>query len=255
MFKLPNTKQIVNQLLVKAKQTSPPVELEKIISLWAGLSLEFDELKHEGYLVDLGGFGKEIVIRSSAPLSRQRFTIAHELGHLVLEEHQIKLDNCVSFRSKETGNNFIEKWCDKFAASLLMPEEWILRDIRQSRIKGLIQSILGLPNTYNVSNTAFRKRITEITPLSIFDVKQTDRTLIAERVVERKYQSQKVKKFYIERTLEELLPRLENSIEPVKAFNKETNMLCVYSLVSDDLNSNKWAVCIFPQSSKIRTAV
>lgn len=250
MFKLPNAKEIANQLVEQSKQVSPPVDLEKIISLWSGLSLEFDELKHDGYLIDLGGFGKEIVVRSTSPMWRQRFTIAHEIGHLVLQEHNIELENCVSFRGKEYRNNFIEKWCDNFAASLLMPEKWILRDLRQNRVNGLIQSILQLPNIYNVSNAAFRKRITEITPLSIFDIKQPNRTLIVERMVERKYESPKVKKFYVKKTLEDLLPKLENSLEPIRVFHDKTKMLSVYSLISDDLNSYQWIICILPNHQR-----
>ncbi|HEX8737956.1 MAG TPA: ImmA/IrrE family metallo-endopeptidase [Pyrinomonadaceae bacterium] len=248
MFKLPNSKEIANRLLEQSEQVSPPVNLEKIISLWSELNLEFDELEHEGYLIDLGGFGKEIVVRSTAPIWRQRFTIAHEIGHLVLEENNIKLENCISFRGKEYENNFIEKWCDSFAASLLMPEEWILRDLRRNKIKGLVQSILELPNIYNVSNTAFRRRISEISPLSIFDVKQTDRDLFVERLIERKYESNKVKKIQLGKTLEELLPNLEYSTEPIEHINYKTKMLSVYSLVKTELESRKWMVCIFPNS-------
>jgi Zn-dependent peptidase ImmA (M78 family) len=249
MFKLPNPEQIANKLLEQTEQTSPPVKLEDVVSLWKELNLEFDDIKHEGYFIDLGGFGKEIIVRSSAPLSRQRFTIAHEIGHLILQEHQIVFDGCISFRREEGGSNFVEKWCDRFAVALLMPKEWILRDIRQRKIKGLVQSLLDLPDAYKVSTTAFRRRVSEITPLSIFDVKQTNRNLFIERIIENKYESRAVKKFYLGQTMEELLPNLEYSTEPIKHIHSKTRMLSIYILIKNDLGIHKWTVCILPDHS------
>lgn len=253
-FKLPNAEQVSTDLLIQTKQVVPPVDLSKITSLWSELEICYDELKDEGYLLDLGAFGKEIVIRSSTPVSRQRFTIAHEIGHLILQEHKIRLAKDVFFHSKEARNSFIEQWCNEFAASLLMPKEWILRDIRQGKVRGLVQSILKLPNSYQVSNTAFRKRVSEITPLSIFDIKQTDRNLLVERIIEKRYESKIVKRFYIEKTLEELLPKLEDSAETVKHFHKKTQMFSVYNLISDSIEKYKWTVCVYPQSHKINTS-
>jgi len=76
-------------------------------------------------LNDSGSFNDdawEITINSIEPLNRQRFTIAHELGHALLKHKG------VSFRTKEMKKykNIIKRMeeveANKFAASLLMPK-------------------------------------------------------------------------------------------------------------------------------------
>ena len=52
--------------------------------------------------------------------ARERFTIAHELGHLVLD---------ISVNSDS------EKICDRFASALLMPKEAVIREFFESRSK------------------------------------------------------------------------------------------------------------------------
>jgi hypothetical protein len=247
-FKLPDAEKISYDLLQKTDQIEAPVDLTKIASLWSGLEISYDDLKDEGYLLDVGIWGKEIVIRSSTPLPIQRFTIAHEIGHLILRENKIKLDETIVLHSKAAKNSFIERWCDSFASSLLIPKEWILRDIRQYKIRGLVEGVLNLPSVYQVSPSAFRMRISGITPLSIFDIKQTNKRLISERVIDKSFESSSVRQFYLKKTLEELIPNLEMSAEPVKYVNSDTKMLAVYGLVSKDSDIHKWTVCIFPQA-------
>ena len=57
-----------------------------------------------------------IVLASESPGS-QSFTLAHELGHVVLKESGIS--------GKRTKNDpsIVEKWCDHFASSFLMPRD------------------------------------------------------------------------------------------------------------------------------------
>lgn len=54
---------------------------------------------------------------------RQRFTIAHELGHYVLERGNKRIAY-VDKRNKlaTTGTDPEERWCNGFAAELIMPE-------------------------------------------------------------------------------------------------------------------------------------
>jgi Zn-dependent peptidase ImmA (M78 family) len=56
-----------------------------------------------------------IVFRDEAPAA-QAFTLAHELGHVVLKKSAF-----TGFRRPEYSRNPVEDWCDKFAASFLMP--------------------------------------------------------------------------------------------------------------------------------------
>src|SRR6185312_712682 len=72
-----------------------------------------------------------IGINSSEASVRQRFTIAHELGHFVLHPQK---DAFVDFR-KERGAGEVrpprERHADMFAAALLMPRKLLLKDFRR----------------------------------------------------------------------------------------------------------------------------
>ena len=72
--------------------------------------------------------------------NRQRFTIAHEIGHLTLHrgliEEQVHVDKMfpvmVHRDTRSTqGTDWIEIQANQFAAALLMPESWLKKVIGQ----------------------------------------------------------------------------------------------------------------------------
>ncbi len=112
------------------------------------LDIDFEE-KFDGfceYVDDLA-----FIILSSKGYERNRFTLAHELGHLILDFKE-KLDD------KEK-----EKYCDLFAASLLMPEKAMKRELALGKRKILsnvsINEILLLAKEYQVSLNAIIMRL------------------------------------------------------------------------------------------------
>lgn len=69
----------------------------------------------------------EIFVNSSDTPARQRFTIAHELGHFYERTSRGLVDfNVIDYRSNK-GYNLHEFYADEFAASLLIPSA-ALRD-------------------------------------------------------------------------------------------------------------------------------
>lgn len=78
-----------------------------------------------------------LTINATDPDTRQRFTLAHEIGHYMLHRHLVGdgLDDDRAYRSTEVGkyhNTLIgpkeEREANKFAANLLMPREAINRE-------------------------------------------------------------------------------------------------------------------------------
>ena len=105
------------------------------------------------------GLGWVIVIRGDEAQVRQRFSLAHELKHVV--------DDC--FMHQKTGpladglypeqqgypaHERIERVCDAFAAALLMPKVMLRRDWTNG-----IQSIAELARRYGVSRPAMEIRL------------------------------------------------------------------------------------------------
>jgi hypothetical protein len=66
-----------------------------------------------------------VFLRATENLLRERFTIAHELGHLTLPWH-LPAPNCaVDEEEFETHDPTIEQQADLFASTLLVPDRWL----------------------------------------------------------------------------------------------------------------------------------
>jgi len=105
-----------------------PTPLETIASSLGYLSLAFDGKADVAGAIDHGQ--RHIFVNKNDPPTRQRFTLAHELGHAVLHSGE----NLIDYRRNlEGSNDRKEVEANKFAAEVLMPEElfrraWIHRN-------------------------------------------------------------------------------------------------------------------------------
>jgi|UniRef100_A0A7C3SNF6 Zn-dependent peptidase ImmA (M78 family) len=102
------TKEILAYFFIK----KPPVKPD-VIAYGLGFNITFTKVptpKISGII-----YNKEIVINSSDPIVRQRFSLAHELGHYFLH------DQSSSFHKFDKEYIRKEQEADLFAASLLMP--------------------------------------------------------------------------------------------------------------------------------------
>ena len=86
--------------------------------------------------------------------NRQKFTMAHELGHYILHrEKNINIVDTTFFRNNETDS--IEFMANEFAAKLLMPEN-VVRDLVDNQ---RIKNIGELAEKFEISASAMRYRI------------------------------------------------------------------------------------------------
>jgi len=120
-------RRLARGLLADAGVTQPPVPIEDVAKE-AGFEIHTESLD-----TNLSGFyvreGDQHVIGVNAfhPKTRQRFTIAHELGHAALEEGTSHIDHIYKFRDprSSTGADGEEVAANAFAAELLMPADWV----------------------------------------------------------------------------------------------------------------------------------
>lgn len=145
--------------------TKPPVPVEKIAE-FAGV-----EVRYEKSDDDISGFilrenGQAILgVNGRHPATRQRFTLAHELGHFFLHDKPLFLDSFTRLRdvksSKAVDPEEIE--ANAFAAELLMPEEFIYSDIaRMKQNVDLTNLVNTLAEKYLVSAQAINVRLTHL---------------------------------------------------------------------------------------------
>jgi hypothetical protein len=98
--------------------------------------------------------GEEVRIRPrDQQLARQRFTLAHEYAHVVL-------DRIATLRATDS----LEQLCDRIAAAVLMPREEFLECIRRG------DTIPKLARDFTVSVHAAAVRYTELTGCAVFRV-------------------------------------------------------------------------------------
>ena len=164
-------RQIVETLLANHKVLNSPVPVEAIAR-----ALEI-EIKLDKVDDDLSGFivrdkqSRKAIIganKSHHP-HRQRFTIAHELGHFLLHEgHMIHLDEKgdalrVNLRNSESarGEDNDEKEANLFAAELLMPAAFLRTDLHGKDLDLLGDSdfLEKLAKKYKVSTQALIFRL------------------------------------------------------------------------------------------------
>lgn len=111
--------------------------------------------------------GKKVIVSNSSEiLSREIFTIAHELGHCIYDfqgdEQKVIIDN----KTNQESDNFIENRADYFAAVLLMPEEEIRRfvkfEIQKDFSEIKTRDIIRIQVEFNVSFSTAVKRLYEL---------------------------------------------------------------------------------------------
>lgn len=157
---------LARNLVKDMKIAEAPISLQKVI--------EFLQKKRE-LLIQRYGFGDKvsgllitcrreddeyatkeyatIIFNENHPWYRRRFTIAHEIGHLLLEH------TCTG---EENGNHF-EIEANNFAAELLIPRKILKKDFSK------IQSVPELSKLYRVSQRALAIKIMDARLLAAND--------------------------------------------------------------------------------------
>jgi Zn-dependent peptidase ImmA (M78 family) len=130
-------KKAVKELLSDCKIIKPPVPVERIAQFLEA-TIIYEPFKGQD---DISGmlFRDEktriIGINSSHHENRQRFSIAHEIGHLFLHEKEMFIDKVVKVNFRDSRSSmaidFEEIEANAFAAELLMPSEFVQKEINK----------------------------------------------------------------------------------------------------------------------------
>jgi len=238
---LPDPELLTRELLARANQSKPPVDLDCVIRLWGDLGISSEPLASDGYFVDLGVQGGEILVNSRSAPTRRRYTTAHELGHWVLKQVTGKSH----FRTNAAPDQRSERWCHQFASALLMPASWVIDDLKRNRVSGLPDAVLSLPKKYDVSSEAFGLRISSVTPVSIVELNESNGMVRVGKTL----QSTRVAEALVSGTIPRVSLQLSSHKSPQRYYCAETRLLCVSKRVREDDFGSYWLVCILPRIS------
>ena len=141
--------------IVRATWQMPKGPVDNVVELIeeAGaliIPFDFEKANIDGISVWHAGMPPLIFINYDRPMDRIRFTLCHELGHLVLH------------RNPPTDGNDIEEQADRFASEFLMPKQ----DIAASLNNLSIQKLAALKPYWKTSMASLLKRASDLGKLT-----------------------------------------------------------------------------------------
>ncbi len=160
-------KKLVTDLLKEAGIVSPPVD---VFTIARNLDAEVREAAFEddvsGMLVKENG-RVLIGINKENSYVRQRFTVAHEIGHMLLHSEPLYVDRQYTIKMRDGRSGLAvdphEIEANSFAAELLMPTHFLLEDVRGLHIDYENDAVINeLASMYEVSPQAMTFRLTNI---------------------------------------------------------------------------------------------
>lgn len=165
-------RSLANDLLLSCGSTRPPFspfELAKSLKV----PVIYDNLLADGVFISTPGEEKRILLRTpkvygKLSIRRLNFTLAHELGHFVIDD--VLAGSAATVRFRMEGSEGMtdveeERLCDLFASELLMPERYLLRDLATCDLSPA--AILDLCDRYQVSLKAMLIKVATLSQQSV----------------------------------------------------------------------------------------
>jgi Zn-dependent peptidase ImmA (M78 family) len=127
-FKIYPEKNIAARL-VKNKKLAPPIDIFSLAKQYAKVDLMIIPFDVDGISLNLKVPSKtpHIIINEQIPDNRIRFTLAHELGHVLIPWHLGSIIDKTFLPADEDHFNeywYLEGEANRFASELLMPSIW-----------------------------------------------------------------------------------------------------------------------------------
>ena len=158
------------RVLAETSAATLPIDIERIAGR-LGAEVVYEPMSRElSGLLYRDGDRTVIGVNSMHASNRQRFTIAHEVGHLVLHQGRpVVLDHVVrmNFRDPKSGTatDAEEIAANAFAAELLMPRDLLIAEVERARAHGdaLDPSFVrALADGFEVSGEAMGNRLANL---------------------------------------------------------------------------------------------
>jgi IrrE N-terminal-like domain len=154
------------QRVVARFSLSPPVDVAMVAQRYADVHYSSIPFRVDGICLDLKRPGKRptIIINFDQPRLRKRFTLAHELGHVLIPWHRGSLYDDFSMFDADTQ---FDRWemegeANRFASELLMPSTWASAVLQSADSFGA--AVSSVQDTADVSTIASVIRLVGLAP-------------------------------------------------------------------------------------------
>lgn len=164
--KTPRT--LANELIDEFKLSNFPIDIEQIATM-KNVIVSFELFQEElsGILVKKANKTPVIGVNRSHSKTRQRFTIAHEIGHLLMNHSgELFVDQSVMRRDNRSaeGTDQQEIEANQFAAEILMPEQMVIEVFRDKKLKkkNFVEMVDEMASMFKVSPKAMEFRLVNL---------------------------------------------------------------------------------------------
>lgn len=136
-------------LEVRRKWKLGEAPISNLMELLEDKGIRIHEIETEEYFNGISAWVEDIpviALRHQDDLLRKRFTISHELGHILLEIHE------------KNDRKAREKLCHIFAGAFLLPEKVIKAELGEKRSKIALWELKKIKGIYGISIQAIMAR-------------------------------------------------------------------------------------------------
>ena len=132
----------------------PPYDLESLVREYGQIEYHSFPINADGITIGIGGETKpDILINNQQPVTRQKFTLAHELGHIIIPWHTGTIVSHIDSVLADLEYREMESEANQFASELLIPRSWLLE------IKEDLNSVESFINKVLVDTSASRDAV------------------------------------------------------------------------------------------------
>jgi Zn-dependent peptidase ImmA (M78 family) len=132
---------------------SAPIDVIEIISA-LGLELGYEPMGELSGKIERKDGTYKITVNATDPTRRQRFTIAHEIGHYILHRDMIGDGITDDAMYRSSLGSFFETQANQYAADVLMPPNLV-----KAAWRGGTKSYAGIAEHFDVSQQAAEIRL------------------------------------------------------------------------------------------------
>jgi Zn-dependent peptidase ImmA (M78 family)/DNA-binding XRE family transcriptional regulator len=129
--------------------------LPNVIEMLEDKDIKVVEIDADDKFDGLSGWANQnipvIVTNQNFTVERKRFTVLHELGHLLL-----------SINNEKFTLSEIEKLCHRFAGAMLLPKQTIINELGQKRSSISINELIYIKESYGISMQAIMARAKDL---------------------------------------------------------------------------------------------
>lgn len=141
--------------IVTKYNITPPFDLDAIVSIYSEIIYKVIPIEGvDGVTLNLKTPGKhpKIIVNSKISPSRQKFTLAHEFGHVIIPWHiGTIVDDTNYFWDTETLYSKLENEANQFAAEILMPDVWMVKLLQEQDPIKIFNRIYSTANVSPIS--------------------------------------------------------------------------------------------------------